>query len=58
MDETPIDEIDDESEYYRLTLEALADVDAGHVIPHQAIQAWAATLTRTNRCLCRNPDIC
>jgi predicted transcriptional regulator len=27
-----------------MTLEALADVDAGRVIDHQAIQAWAASL--------------
>lgn len=28
----------------RLTREALADVDAGHVIDHQAVQAWAQSL--------------
>ena len=28
----------------RLTLEALADVDAGRVIDHQAVQAWADSL--------------
>jgi len=28
----------------RLTLEALADVDAGNVIDHQAIQTWADSL--------------
>ena len=28
----------------QMTLEALADVDAGHVIDHQAIQAWADSL--------------
>ena len=27
-----------------MTLEALADVDAGRVIDHQAIQAWADSL--------------
>jgi predicted transcriptional regulator len=27
-----------------LTLEALADVDAGYVIDHQAVQAWSASL--------------
>lgn len=26
------------------TLEALADVDSGQVLPHQAVQAWAASL--------------
>lgn len=33
-----------EEERRRLTLEALADVDAGAVIEHQAVQAWAASL--------------
>lgn len=36
--------IDQEEERTRLTGEALADVDAGRVIDHQAVQAWAASL--------------
>lgn len=32
---------DAESVRHRLTLEALKDVDEGHVIDHQAVQAWA-----------------
>jgi predicted transcriptional regulator len=36
--------IDQEEERRRLTLEALADVDAGQVIDHQAVQAWADSL--------------
>lgn len=36
--------IDQEEERNRLTREALADVDAGHVIDHQTIQAWANSL--------------
>ncbi|MFA5809722.1 MAG: ribbon-helix-helix domain-containing protein [Thermoleophilia bacterium] len=36
--------IDQEEERRRLTLEALADVDAGQVIDHQAVQAWAESL--------------
>lgn len=28
----------------RMTYEALADVDAGRVIDHQAVQAWAESL--------------
>lgn len=36
--------IDREEERHRLTLEALADVDAGRVIGHQAVQAWADSL--------------
>jgi len=33
-----------EEERRRLTLEALADVDTGYVIDHQAVQAWANSL--------------
>ncbi|KFX13586.1 hypothetical protein KCQ_06802 [Pectobacterium atrosepticum ICMP 1526] len=33
-----------EEERDRLTQEALADVDAGQVIAHQAVQAWAGSL--------------
>lgn len=33
-----------EEERDRLTHEALADVDAGSVIDHQAVQAWADSL--------------
>jgi predicted transcriptional regulator len=33
-----------EEERRRLTLDALADVDAGRVIDHQAVQAWAESL--------------
>lgn len=36
--------VDQEDERRRLTLEAMADVDAGHVIDHQVIQDWAASL--------------
>jgi predicted transcriptional regulator len=36
--------VDQEEERHRMTLEALADVDAGHVIDHQAVQAWADSL--------------
>ncbi|WP_291991604.1 ribbon-helix-helix domain-containing protein [Candidatus Accumulibacter sp. ACC003] len=37
--------IDQEEERSRLTREALADVDAGRVIDHQAVQAWADSLS-------------
>ena len=37
--------IDQEEERNRLTREALADVDAGCVISHQAVQAWADSLS-------------
>ncbi len=36
--------VDQEEERHRLTLEALADVDHGNVIEHQAVQAWAKSL--------------
>jgi predicted transcriptional regulator len=36
--------IEQEEERRRLTLEALADVDAGRVIDHQAVAAWADSL--------------
>jgi predicted transcriptional regulator len=39
-----LDWIDREEERTRLTLEGLADVDAGRVIDHAAVQAWADSL--------------
>ena len=36
--------IDQEEERDRLTREALADVDTGRIIDHQAVQAWADRL--------------
>ncbi len=44
MKQAPIGKIDQEEERSRLTREALADVDAGRVIDHQAVQAWADSL--------------
>ncbi|HEX7617162.1 MAG TPA: ribbon-helix-helix domain-containing protein [Verrucomicrobiae bacterium] len=40
--------VDQEEERRRLTLEALADVDAGHVIDDQTVQAWADSLDTDN----------
>lgn len=40
--------IDQEEERIRLTREALANVDAGCVIDHQAVQAWADSLDTDN----------
>jgi predicted transcriptional regulator len=37
--------IEQEEERDRLTREALADVDAGRVIDHQAVLAWADSLS-------------
>lgn len=42
--------VDQEEERHRLTLEALDDVDAGRVIDHLAITAWADSLS-TNELL-------
>jgi len=39
-----LDWIDQEEERNRLTREALGDVDAGRVIDHQAVKAWADSL--------------
>ncbi|MBM3367002.1 MAG: ribbon-helix-helix protein, CopG family [Betaproteobacteria bacterium] len=33
-----------EDERHRMTLEALADVDAGRVVPHAEIEAWVRGL--------------
>ncbi len=40
--------VEQENERHRLTLEALADVDVGHVIDHQSVQAWADSLETDN----------
>lgn len=37
--------IDQEEERSRLTREAMADVDVGRVIDHQAVMAWADSLS-------------
>jgi predicted transcriptional regulator len=44
--------IDQEEERRRLTLDALADVDAGRVIDHQAVQAWAESLATDTPSTC------
>jgi predicted transcriptional regulator len=36
--------VEQEEVRHQMTLEALEDVDAGRVIDHQAVQAWAASL--------------
>ena len=36
--------LDQEEERNRLTREALADVDSGHVLDHQTVLAWADSL--------------
>lgn len=42
------DWVDMEEERSRLTREAMADVDAGRVIDHQSVQAWAESLNTDN----------
>jgi predicted transcriptional regulator len=37
--------VDQEEERHRMTLEALDDVDAGRVIDHHDVRAWAESLT-------------
>ncbi len=36
-----------EAKRHQLTLEALADVDAGRVVDHGTVRAWAASLDQT-----------
>jgi predicted transcriptional regulator len=36
--------VEQEEHRYRLTLEGLADVDAGRTVDHAAVEAWAASL--------------
>jgi predicted transcriptional regulator len=40
--------VEQQEQRRRLTLEALADVDAGQLIDHQAVQAWADSLDTDN----------
>jgi predicted transcriptional regulator len=37
--------VDQEEERHRMMLEALEDVNAGRVIDHQTVQAWADSLS-------------
>jgi predicted transcriptional regulator len=37
--------IEEEEARHRMTLEALTDVDAGRVIDHESVRAWAASLS-------------
>lgn len=40
--------INQEEERSRFTWEAMADIDANHVIDHQSVQAWADSLSSEN----------
>jgi len=44
MKEALADWVDWEERKHRMTLEALADVDAGNVIEHEDVVAWAKSL--------------
>lgn len=37
--------VDQEEERRQMTLDAMADIEAGQVIDHQAVQAWADSLS-------------
>ncbi|MGE5566880.1 MAG: CopG family ribbon-helix-helix protein [Parcubacteria group bacterium] len=37
--------VEREEEHHRLTLEGLADVDAGRLVDHADVQAWADSLS-------------
>jgi len=45
MKQAPSAWIAQEEERDRLTQKALADVDNGHFVDHQAVQAWADSLS-------------
>ncbi len=38
-----------EKDRHRMTLEALADVEAGNVVEHEQVQAWADSLERAKK---------
>jgi predicted transcriptional regulator len=40
--------IDQAEEVWRLTLEALADVDSGRLVTHEAVPAWTESLDNDN----------
>lgn len=40
--------VEREEEHHRLTLEGLADVDAGRTVDHDAVLAWADSLSTDN----------
>lgn len=40
--------IEQEEEYRRMTLEALAEVDSNQVVDHQAVRDWAERLNSDN----------
>lgn len=49
VDDVPSTWLDQEEARTRLTREALADVDAGRVTDHQAVEAWVLQRTQENQ---------
>jgi predicted transcriptional regulator len=49
MIKDPPPSAEQKEERRRLTLEALADVDAGRVVNHQAVKAWSDSLDTGRR---------
>jgi len=40
--------VEREEEHHRLTLAGLADIEAGRVVSHEAVRAWADSLSTDN----------
>lgn len=49
MKEALVTYLELEKRRYELTLEGLADVDAGRTVDHEAVEAWAAGLSKRRR---------
>ena len=47
----------DEEMQHRMILEGLADVDAGRLIPHEKVTAWALSLGTDNPLPLPQPDV-
>lgn len=45
MKQALADWIAQQESHYRLTLEAMADVDAGRLVDHEVLASWAANLS-------------
>ncbi len=48
--------LDRDAEYHRRTLEGLADLDAGRLIDHELVQAWADSLGTGHELPIQLPD--
>lgn len=45
MKQALLDWVDQEEERRRMTLEGMTDVEAGQIIDHKSVQAWAESLS-------------